>query len=85
MVKHVMHYLAGTTNLAICYSCDLFDEKDPVTQVPMGHCNADWGNNEIDRQSVTGVAFLFCGGAIIDTSSGSYPSRMNHYDIIFVT
>ncbi|ELR23424.1 reverse transcriptase [Acanthamoeba castellanii str. Neff] len=48
-VKRIMRYLAGTANLAICYSCDLYDDRDVATHVPIGYCDADWGNIEVDR------------------------------------
>ncbi|ELR14134.1 Retrovirusrelated Pol polyprotein from transposon TNT 1-94, putative [Acanthamoeba castellanii str. Neff] len=63
-VKCIMHYLAGTANLAICYSCDLYNDRDVATHVPIRYCDANWGNIEVNRQSVSGVVFIFCRGAI---------------------
>jgi len=63
-IKRIMRYLTGTANLAICYSRTLYDNKDAATHVPIGYCDADWGNIEVDHRSVSGVVFIFCGGAI---------------------
>jgi len=64
-VKCIMCYLTGTANLVICYLCALYDDKDAATHVPIGYCDADWGNIEVDCRSVSGVVFIFCGGVIL--------------------
>jgi hypothetical protein len=63
-VKRIMCYLTGTANLAICYLHDLYNDKDVATHVPIGYCDADWGNIEVDCQLVSSIVFIFCGGAI---------------------
>jgi len=63
-VKRIIRYLASTKDLAITYDRALFDLKDPSTQIPIGYCDADWGNNEEDSRSITGIIFTFCGGPI---------------------
>jgi len=63
-VKRIMLYLTRTTNLAICYSHTLYNNKDTATHVPIGYCDANWGNIKVDCCSVSGVIFIFCGGMI---------------------
>ena len=64
-MKCIMCYLARMmANLAISYSHDHYNDKDILTHVPVSYCNADWGNIKINHWSVSGVFFLYCGGAI---------------------
>ncbi|ELR12228.1 uncharacterized protein ACA1_033790 [Acanthamoeba castellanii str. Neff] len=63
-VKHIMCYLTSTANLAICYLCNLYDDKDVTTHIPIGYCNTNWGNIKVNCQSVSSVIFIFCRGAI---------------------
>jgi len=64
-VKRIMHYLTRTANLAICYLCTLYNNKDAATHVPIGYCNADWGNIKVDHHSVSSIIFIFCSRAIL--------------------
>jgi hypothetical protein len=37
-------------------------------RMPTGYTDADWGNNEVDCKSVSGIVFFFCGGPIAWTA-----------------
>ncbi len=50
--------------MAICYNKHLCDLSDARTLIPTRYCDADWGNNEADRYSVSGVIYTLCGGPI---------------------
>jgi hypothetical protein len=63
-VKHVIRYLKGTRDLTICYDRGAINLNDPSTLIPKGFSDADWGNDPIDRKSVTGIIFSMCGGPI---------------------
>jgi hypothetical protein len=63
-VKHIIHYLAGTHDLAICYNKAQYNCKDPSTCVPVGYCNADWGNSKPDHKLITGIVFYYSGALI---------------------
>ena len=58
-VDQVLYYLVGTKNLAL-----VFDRIvcDPLILV--GYVDANWGENLVDRKSITGYVFLLCGAAI---------------------
>ncbi len=58
-VDQVLHYLAGTKNLALVY-----DRKAADALTLIGYVDANWGENPIDRKSITGYVFIFCGAAI---------------------
>jgi hypothetical protein len=64
MVKHVICYLAGTCDLAICYDKAQYDHKDPSTCMPVGYCDADWGNSKPDHKSITRIVFYYSGALI---------------------
>ncbi|KAG9109018.1 hypothetical protein FRC07_008383, partial [Ceratobasidium sp. 392] len=57
-VKHVIRYLKGTLSRGPVYrhSDDGFGE--------LGYSDADWGNNLLDRKSISGNVFLLGGAAI---------------------
>ena len=59
--ERVLRYLRGTDKLGITYTT-----TDPPTQQPQltGYCDSDWAADRDDRKSITGYAFLLCGGAI---------------------
>jgi hypothetical protein len=63
-MKHIMHYLAGTHNFAICYNQAQFDWNDPSSLQPVLYCNADWGGNLPNHKSISGLITFFCGGPI---------------------
>jgi hypothetical protein len=63
-VHHIMHYLAGTHNLAICYNCQQFDQQEPDSLQPTIYCDTDWGGNLLNRKSVTGLTIFFIKGPI---------------------
>jgi hypothetical protein len=60
-VQRVLRYLRGTSHLGITYT-----GITPRTDEPelTGYCDSDWAADRDDRISVTGYAFLLCGGAI---------------------
>jgi hypothetical protein len=59
-VKRVFRYLNGTLDLGITYDGNLSTDDIPVD----GYSDADWASNHINRRSISGYAFLMCGGAI---------------------
>jgi Reverse transcriptase (RNA-dependent DNA polymerase)/gag-polypeptide of LTR copia-type/Integrase core domain/GAG-pre-integrase domain len=59
-LKRVLRYLKGTINHSITYiGTGSVDSQPPL----IGYSDADWAQSH-DRRSVTGYAFLLCGGAI---------------------
>jgi hypothetical protein len=67
-IKHVIHYLAGTQDLTICFKRSHFNHHKPSTLIPTSYCNANWGNNQPDRKSITGIVFMYSGGPIAWTA-----------------
>jgi hypothetical protein len=59
-VRRVMRYLKGTIDYGITYT-----GTGPVNSPPtlIGFSDADWAQS-YDRRSITGYAFMLCGGAI---------------------
>ena len=58
-VDQIIHYLAGTKNLALVF--------DPSVETPTKlycYVDANWGEDTITRKSVTGYVFMLCGAAI---------------------
>ena len=64
--KHVLRYLSGTKNLALCLG-------SPSPHVPstlrgyiqnVGCSDADWASDAIDRKSISGYSFYFEGSLI---------------------
>ena len=55
-VKRVMRYLKATISYSITYG---EPEEDLI-----GHCDSDWGGDEIERRSTTGYVFTLNGGAV---------------------
>ena len=60
-VRRVLRYLRATDKLGIRYA-----STDPPTQQPqlIGYTDSDWAADRDDRKSISGYAFLLCGGAI---------------------
>ena len=59
-VKRLARYLKGTGNIGVTYnSMGNEDSKELV-----GFGDADWGNDEVDRKSVSGYVFFLGGGPI---------------------
>ena len=58
-LKRILRYVRGTTNRVLTYT----GTKEQQPQL-IGYSDADYANNKDDRRSVTGYAFLLCGGAI---------------------
>ena len=63
VAKHVLRYLSGTRDLALCFSC-------PSSRVPsrlwgymqnVGCSDANWASDAIDRKSVSRYLFYFEG------------------------
>jgi hypothetical protein len=63
-VRHIMRYLAGTHDLAICYDRQQFNRREPDSLQPTVYCDADWGGNLLDRKLVTGLTVFFIRGPI---------------------
>ncbi|QRV96914.1 Retrovirus-related Pol polyprotein from transposon TNT 1-94 [Ceratobasidium sp. AG-Ba] len=57
-VKPLYRYLKGTSAYGITYHGKLDDNQ------PVGYSNTDWAQNILDRKSISGLVFMFCGGAI---------------------
>jgi hypothetical protein len=64
--KHVLRYLSGTRNLALCLG-------SPSPRVPstlrgylqnVGCSDADWASDAIDRKSISGYSFYFEGSLV---------------------
>ncbi len=55
-VKHIMWYLAGCPGRSIMYT---MGESKLV-----GYTDADWANDHLNHQSISGFAFLYSGGAM---------------------
>jgi hypothetical protein len=64
--KHVLRYLSGTRNLALCLG-------SPSSRVPltlrgylqnMGCSDADWASDAADRKSISGYSFYFEGSLV---------------------
>ncbi|KAH8342568.1 hypothetical protein KR084_005249 [Drosophila pseudotakahashii] len=53
--KHLLRYLAGTSNLSIVY------KKSGGSVI--GFADADWANDQLDRKSYSGYAFFLAGAA----------------------
>jgi hypothetical protein len=60
-VQRVLHYLNGTTARGITYTGTAAASEEPQLT---GFCDSDWAADRDDRKSITGYAFLLCGGAI---------------------
>lgn len=60
-VNRVLRYLNGTSGLGITYTGTIPASEEPQLT---GYCDSDWAADRDDRKSVTGYAFLLCGGAI---------------------
>ena len=60
-VKRVLRYVRGTTDRGITYS-GTGSQKEPPTL--HGYCDSDYAEDETDRRSITGYAFLLCGAAV---------------------
>src|SRR5260370_32012239 len=55
-VKHIMWYLTGCPGHSIMYT---MGESELI-----GYTDADWANNRLNCQSISGFAFLYSGGAM---------------------
>src|SRR5260370_40674737 len=55
-VKHIMHHLTGCPNHGIMYT---FGNSELI-----GYTDADWANDCLNHQSISGNAFLYSGGVI---------------------
>ena len=66
MAKHVLHYLAGTKNLALCLGAS--SPRVPSTlscyMQNVGCSDVDWASDTIDRKSISGYSFYFQGSLV---------------------
>jgi hypothetical protein len=60
-VDRVLRYLRGTTNHGITYTGTGSHLDEPQLTA---YCDSDWASSKEDRRSVSGYAFLMCGGVI---------------------
>lgn len=58
-LKRILRYVKGTTGRVLTYTGTRLHQP-----LLIGYSDADYANSKDDRLSVTGYAFLFCGGAI---------------------
>lgn len=56
-VKHILRYMKGTINYAICYDGN---SLDPI----VGYTDSDWGNDLDDAKSTSGFCFILCNGVV---------------------
>src|SRR6266436_8055253 len=54
--KHIMRYLTGCPGRGIMYT---MGESELV-----GYTDVDWANDHLNRQLISGFAFLYSGGAV---------------------
>jgi hypothetical protein len=57
-MKSLFRYFKGTSDLGITYHGKGADSQ------PVGFSDADWAQSILDRKSISGFAFMLCGGAI---------------------
>ena len=66
LAKHVLRYLAGTRDLALCFGA-------PSPRIPsslsgyiknFGCSDTDWASDTVDRKSILGYSFFFQGSLI---------------------
>lgn len=66
IAKHVLRYLAGTRDLALCLGA-------PSSRIPstlsgymknVGCSDADWASDAVDRKSISGYSFFFQGSLV---------------------
>jgi hypothetical protein len=60
-VKRVFRYLRGTLDHGLTYRGTGSIKQPPTLQ---GYCDSDYAEDEIDRRSITGYAFILSGAAI---------------------
>ena len=63
-LKHVLRYLAGTSDYQLVYGTSQRDESSPSGQFQVyGYCDSDYAACVDDRRSVAGWVFIAAGGA----------------------
>jgi transposase InsO family protein len=62
-VKRVLRYLRGTPHYGLTYRGETSRSQSPTLTLS-GYCDSDWAEDEIDRRSITGYAFLLSGAPI---------------------
>jgi hypothetical protein len=60
-IIRVLQYLRDTPQLGITYTGEPSITDEPQL---LGYCDADWAADRDERKSITGYAFMLCGGAI---------------------
>lgn len=69
VAKHVLRYLKSTINQTLIF------RKSNESLKLMGFCDADWGNSELDRRSITGYGFqLSVNGPLISWKARKQPT-----------
>jgi hypothetical protein len=64
-VKRVFRYLRGTTHYGLTYRGPTPSSGSASGTLTLrGYCDSDWAEDDTDRRSVTGYAFLLCGAPI---------------------
>jgi transposase InsO family protein len=64
-VKRVLRYVRGTADRGLTYRGTGSPNEPPTLQ---GYCDSDYAEDETDRRSITGYAFLLSGAAVSWTS-----------------
>jgi hypothetical protein len=62
-LKRVLRYLRGSTGLSLT-----FTGSNDLSPQLVAYSDSDWASNQDDRRSVTGYAFVLCGGPVSWTS-----------------
>lgn len=64
-VKHILHYLHGTCNLAILYNCHHYSPHELTSLLPQLSCNANFRPSNINNhKSLSAIEAHMCGGVI---------------------
>ena len=74
-ITRVLQYLRDTPQLGITYTGEVSLTDEPQL---LGYCDADWAADRDERKSITGYAFMLCGGAISWQSKKQTDSRSLH-------
>ena len=66
VAKHVLHYLAGTTTLALCLGASSLHVPSMLSGYlqNVGCSDTDWASDTIDWKSISGYSFYFQGSLV---------------------
>jgi hypothetical protein len=57
-IKRTLRYLNHTSDIGITYKAYEVDDKE------IGYCDVSYGNQELQRKSLSGYVFMYCGAAV---------------------